>query len=163
MIRLGLAALALCAAACAHPYRAPAGPEAATALVRIETHDAAFARFEVFSTFHIDVRVYGENECPSRWTDGGTYLGRIELDREGGSEEVRVPTERRVNFWASYSSQTLGASISCSLFYAFVPEAGHSYVLQYSGDRRGCQVVAQDQTTASPVALMGRRDCPQSL
>jgi hypothetical protein len=131
--------------------------------VRFETHATAFSQLEFFSIFHIDARDYGETECPGRWTDGGTYLGRIQMEREGGSAEIRVPAETRVFFWATYSSQTLGASISCHLTYGFVPEAGHRYLVEHSGNRRACEVAVRDLTAKAPVSLMGRDNCPQSV
>lgn len=158
-----VAALLLCAAACAHPYRPPVGPEETTALVRFETHATAFTQLEFFSTFHIDAREYGQTECPGRWTDGGTYLGRIQMEREEGSAEIRVPAGTRVFFSATYSSQTLGASISCDLTYGFVPEAGPRYLVEHSGNRRVCDVVVRDLTAKAPVSLMGRDNCPESV
>ena len=156
-------ALGLCVAACAHPYRSPTGPEEATARVRFETHATAFSQLELFSSFHISVRDYGREECPGKWLDGGTNLGRIDMEREGDSVEIRVPTATRVFFSAAYGSQTLGASITCNLTYGFVPEAGHSYRIEHTGNRRACGVVVLDLTANAPVALMGRGNCPESV
>jgi hypothetical protein len=155
--------LVLCLTACAHAYRAPTGPEEATARVRFETHATAFSQLELFSSFHISVRDYGREECPGKWLDGGTNLGRIDMEREGDSVEIRVPTATRVFFSAAYSSQTLGASITCNLTYGFVPEAGHSYRIEHTGNRRACEVVVLDLTANAPVALMGRGNCPESV
>ncbi len=162
------AALIACVAACAHPYQPPTGPEETTALVRFETRATAFTQLELFSSFTLEARDYGRTECPGRWLAGdglgsGTYLGRIDLEREGDSAEVRVPTGTRLFFTAYYSSQTIGASVTCDLTYGFVPEAGHSYLIEHSGNRRACEVVVRDLTASSPVSLMGRGNCPESL
>jgi hypothetical protein len=157
------AALLLCALACAHPYRAPEGPVEQTALVRLETRATALMRWEISSTFYVDARDYGEDGCPGRWTDGGKYLGRVELEREGGRAEIRVPTGTRVFFSASYFSQTFGASARCDLTYGFVPEAGHTYRVEHAGNRRSCEVRVTDESSPEPIALMGRDRCPEDV
>jgi len=157
------AAALLLLVGCAHAYLPPQLPEDETARVRFETGTTAFSDVEFFSTFHIDAHDYGPNECPGRWTNSGTYLGRIDMEREGDTAEIRVPTRTRIFFSASYGSSTLGGSISCNLTYGFVPIAGHAYLARHSGNRRGCEVVVHDVTDGMPIELMGRDACPESV
>jgi hypothetical protein len=146
-------------AGCAQPYRPPALPVEATALVRFATHASPLTQSEHSKRFVLEAHDFG-GSCPADpFMFGGESLGRIDIERSGDRAEIRVPAGTRIFFSATYRSTGIAADRSCRLIYGFVPEAGHSYLVVHSGSRRGCEVTVLNQTAAAAVTPMRPGQC----
>jgi hypothetical protein len=146
-------------AGCAHPYRPPALPVEATAVVRFATHAVSLTQSEHSRGFILGAHDFGAS-CPANeFMFGGEYLGRIDIEGSRDRAEIRVPAATRIFFSAIYRSTGIAADTWCKLIYGFVPEAGHSYLVVHSGNRRGCEVTVLSQTAAAPVMPMRPGQC----
>jgi hypothetical protein len=144
-------------AGCAHPYRPPALPSDATAVVRFAIRADSLTESEHSSRFLLEAHDFGAS-CPANsFLVGGAYLGRSDIERNRA--EIRVPAGTRIFFSATYRSAGIASEAWCKLDYGFVPEAERSYLVVHSGNRRGCEVTVLNLTSGAPVMPMRPGQC----